>query len=147
MRINLQLAIFSFVAALFLYFLKYYEFPWGGVQFLSNGSTFNDFWYYNIDCISTAGFSATLAYMTTSALRMNPGSWLIWFIKYIAISVSLLFCIRALFHLFTNEAVVWLELIVHILTLSYTAYRAFIWKKNHHMNNETTISRSTTVYN
>lgn len=127
----LRLSIITAAIAILLSFAKMYSFSWGDIQFLANGATINDLWYYNLQCWSTALFCSSMACLTTYILENNPNSSTCWNIKYFNVLLAMIALTRAIAHLLTYRDVTDYEVIVYVVVTLVVYRRALIWYKIH----------------
>lgn len=138
-----QLIFSTFCIGIICIFARDYTFSWGDVVILKNGATFNDLWYFNLSTYSDAFFIASLAITADHLADEDRKSYLAFILKYISIGVAMLFCTRAIFHIFTYNLVSIYEMIVDILLLIHTIYRAVLWYKHHLKRHATDTPRYT----
>jgi hypothetical protein len=145
----IQLAILCAIAGIFCSVAKAYQFSWGWTMFsLFDGSVktnVNSLWYYTLDSLAKSMIASAFALMTSYSAEEQKGSILMFILKYISISVALLFCCRSTFHFITYNLISIIEMGVDALLLIYATYRAYLWYKTnltHHKKNEFTTTGS-----
>lgn len=128
-KIYFQLAVIFMIAAVGMYFAKMHRFSWGDIPILGNGATFNDLWYYNLDCCSTTCVLVALSYGATLLLNFYYYSIWCWLFKYIVIEVALMAVVRSIFHIITYNKISIVEVAVAIILTVIVIRRSIIWQK------------------
>lgn len=118
------------VLAIGMYFGKMHEFSWGNTAILVNGATFNDLWYYNLDCFSITCVLISLSYGATLLLNHYYYSVWCWLLKYIVIEVALMAVVRSIFHILTYDKISIFEIVAALILTFIAIRRSINWYKS-----------------
>lgn len=121
---------------------KMHTFSWGAAPFLSNGASINDLWYYNMEGISIALITSSLASLSIYLMQINPTSLVCWAFKYTAILLALISSCRAAFHIVTYDKVCIFEMLADLFFVVFVIGRAIIWHRKYIKNHEHRTTRS-----